>query len=230
MNVQLAPAGTPLSSSYAAAGTAGSWNRVTGIAGNTFSLVDADGTATGITLTQSPTTTLLTGTDPSVHGDDATLLNNGLVTNGAETCLFFHGVQPGRYDVLIYAWLPGQPTVLSRTRQDEAPSTIDVGGAWTGAHAEGVTYARYSVDVGADGELPTHSGLAPNAPAAALNGVQFRLLGTGTTGNDAGMDPGGPGDPGGTTSPHSGGCTTGRSSGFAIVVLFVLVRRRRRAR
>src|ERR1700689_2295377 len=71
-------------STYAAAGGAGEWNTITGIAGPTYNLVATDGT-TGITMSQSPTTTLLTATDASVSGDDAKLLNHGLVTTDEET-------------------------------------------------------------------------------------------------------------------------------------------------
>jgi uncharacterized protein (TIGR03382 family) len=209
------------SSSYAAAGAAGHWNVVTGVAGPSFDLVAIDGSATGVSVSQSPTTTVLTTTDPALSGDDANLLNNGLVTNGAETCLSFHGMQAGTYEVLIYAWLPDQPTVKSRTRQDEAPSTVDVGGAWTGAHVAGVTYARYVVTVDASGELPAHSGLVPGAPASALNAVQIRPLGT------APPDPGPP-------HAHMGGCSTtgGDAGAFSIAVLalsLALLRRLRRA-
>jgi hypothetical protein len=135
INVNFADAGNTPSPSYAAAGAAGAWNTITGVAGPAYTLVGTDGAASGVAMTQSPTTTLLTGGgDPALHGDDATLLDHGLVTTGAETCLMFSGVEPGNYEVLIYAWTPNGPGVMSRTRQDEAPSTIDVGGAWTGAH------------------------------------------------------------------------------------------------
>jgi hypothetical protein len=222
------PAHAP-SSSYAAAGAAGTWNSVSGISGMTFSVVAIDGSATPIMLTQSPTTTLLAVSDPSVSGDDATLLNSGLVTTDAETCLAFTGFQPGDYEVLVYAWMPDQPGVKSRTRQDEAPSTVDVGGAWTGAHVEGVTYARYVVTVDASGALPAHSGLVPGQPSAALNGIQIRPLDTGG-GVDAGGGGGGtPGDAGSDLSPHHGGCSTGGSTGIGmlLVALGFAYRRRR---
>jgi hypothetical protein len=164
------------SPAYAAAGAAGVWNAVTGVSGSSFDLVATDGAPSGVSVSQSPTTTLLTTPDPSLAGDDARLLNAGLVTSDAETCLSFSGFKPGDYEVLIYAWLPDQPSVKSRTRQDEAPSTIDVGGRWTGAHAEGVTYARYVVTVDASGALPAHSGLAPGASMSALNAIQIRPL------------------------------------------------------
>jgi len=236
VNVSFGPDGSGgPSTSYAGAGAPGTWNRVTGLAGGTFHLVATDGTATNVTMTQSPTATLFATTDPSVSGDDAALLDNGLVTSGAETCLFFDGVQPGHYEVLVYAWLPNQPTVKSRTRQDSAPSTIDVGGAWTGAQSEGLTYARYLVDVGSDGKLPTHSGLVPGATAAALNGVQFRPTGNpssdaGTAG-DAGSGGGaGTGGDAGTGGGAHGGCSAAGDPGSSLLAISVVlfgVRRRR---
>jgi hypothetical protein len=233
-------AGGP-AATYAAAGAAGTWNTVTGVAGPAYDLVGLDGMPSGVQVTQSPTTTLLTGGDPSVTGDDAKLLETGLVTTGAETCLMFSGMQPGTYEVLIYAWAPNGAGVLSRTRQDEAPATKDIGGAWTGAHVEGVTYARYVVDVDAGGNLPAHSGLAPSMPSAALNGVQIRPLPSGgadagPTGDDAGGG-NGVGDDASTThhANGGGGCNTGGNAGVLIsfVVLAAGLRRnagrRRRA-
>jgi hypothetical protein len=210
------------SSSYAAAGAAGVWNSVTGIAGSSFKLVAIDGSPSSVSVSQGPTSTVFTTADPSVSGDDAALLDSGLVTGGAETCLFFDGFQAGTYEVLIYAWLPNQPGVKSRTRQDQASSTIDVGGAWTGAHAEGVTYARYVVTVDSSGKLPAHSGLVPGASASALNAVQIRLIG------DAPPEsPNGGGAP-----PQKGGCSyAGGDLGPSVLILlalpFALLRRRR---
>ncbi len=213
------------SAAYAAAGEAGTWNAVAGTAGPTYTLVATDGSPTTVTVSQSPTTTVIMATDPAVSGDDAALLDHGLVTTGAETCLFFKGVPQGTYEVLIYAWLPNQPSVLSRTRQDSAPSTIDVGGAWPGAHAEGTTYARYVVTVGTDGMLPAHSGLAPGAPAAALNGVQIRPLPAGAPDAAPIADP----DAGTSSTPHhGGGCDAGGGAAGWLVVLGAIAFARRR--
>jgi hypothetical protein len=202
------------SSTYAAAGVAGTWNAITGVAGSSFDLVATDGSASGVSVSQSPTTTILTMADPSLGGDDAGLLNAGLVTSDAETCLSFSGFKPGDYEVLIYAWLPNQPSVKSRTRQDEAPSTIDVGGRWSGAHAEGVTYARYVVTVDAGGALPAHSGLAPGASLSALNAIQIRPLSA-------------------TAEIHhdAGGCSvSGGGGGFSLMVLFIAIAAAARSR
>jgi hypothetical protein len=178
INISFGHASGGPSAGYAAAGASGVWNSITGVAGSSFSLAAIDGSPSGVSVSQSPTTTVLTTPDPSVSGDDAKLLNSGLVTTGAETCLSFVGFKPGTYEVLVYAWLPNHPTIKSRTRQDQAPSTIDVGGAWSGTHAEAVTYARYVVTVDSSGSLPAHSGLVPGAPMSALNGVQIRPLST----------------------------------------------------
>ncbi|HUJ57456.1 MAG TPA: hypothetical protein VLX92_03160, partial [Kofleriaceae bacterium] len=186
-NISFGQTSDPPSASYAAAGAAGTWNAVSGVAGPEYALVTIDGSASQVVVSQQPTTTVIATSDPSVTGDDAKLLDHGLVTSSAETCLMFSGMAPGTYEVLIYAWLPDEPTVKSRTRQDEAPSTIDVGGAWTGSHAAGVTYARYVVTVDSSGNLPAHSGLAPDMPSAALNGIQIRPLDS--IGADAGMQP-----------------------------------------
>ena len=236
INVNFSEAGSTPSSSYAAAGGAGMWNTVTGLAGQTFTLFATDGSPTGVTVIQQPTATLITTTDPSVSGDDAILLNHGLVTTNQETCLAFSNMHAGSYEVLVYAWLPLQPTVKSRTRQDEAPSTIDVGGAWPGHHEEGITYARYMVQVSSDGMLPAHSGLAPNAPAAALNAVQIRLLSQGADGAPVGLDAttGGGNNPdgglGGGGGGH-GGCATTRDAGpGALVVGLAIVAGLRRRR
>src|ERR1700689_1497303 len=84
-NVSFGPAGSGPAETYAAAGAAGTWNRIAGQASPevTYHLVATDGSATDVTLTQTPSTTLLAGTDPSVSGDDSKLLNSALVTYDA---------------------------------------------------------------------------------------------------------------------------------------------------
>jgi hypothetical protein len=226
INVNFGP--TAPSPNYAAAGGAGMWNAIAGSPSVTYNLVASDGTPSGVTVSQAPTPTLLAGSDPSVTGDDATLLNNALLTTGAETCLFFNGFSAGTYEVLIYAWVPSQPSVLSRTRQDEAPSTIDVGGAWPGHHAENVTFARYIVTVDSGGMLPAHSGLATGQPSAALNGVQIRPVGVSGGGDSGVIDYG---DASTTPPPppghHGGGCSAGGNAGALVLLALAFVRRRR---
>lgn len=176
------PADAP-SSSYAAAGLPGVWNSIEGqdAPETIYPLVGLDGTPTGVTLHNIGGTDLLSASDPSVSGDDGALLNDALLTftSSLETCLFVDGLEPGTYEVLMYAWMPSAPGVRSRVRHDLGATTADVGGAWTGAHVEGVTFARHVLVIGADGFMGSHSGIVPGMPesaGAALDGFQLRLI------------------------------------------------------
>ena len=75
--------------------------------------------------------------------------------------------------------MPGQPATKSSVHIDTNPNTYLVGGLWTGAHAENVTYARHVVQV-TNGFLGPHSGVPSGgnyAIGAAINGIQLRLMG-----------------------------------------------------
>lgn len=86
--------------------------------------------------------------------------------------------------MLVYAWMPNHPEVLSYTNSDEEPGNPHylVGGAWPGEHEILVTYAKHISHVGPpnlDGRLRVHSGVAPGgnfALGAACNGMQIRKL------------------------------------------------------
>src|SRR5262245_30719567 len=104
-------------------------------------------------------------------------------TSGLETCLFFHALQPGTYEVLCYAWMPNHPTVLSYTNSDEEPGNPHriVGGAGPGQQLEPITYAAHYCNVtsASGGLLRIHSGIVPGhnpADGAACNGIQLRKL------------------------------------------------------
>jgi hypothetical protein len=242
------PANKP-ADTYAAAGLPGVWNSIEGQSGTTYALVGLDGRPTGVTLTQTGATSLLSTSDPSVSGNDAALLNDALITNiaGQEVCLGVHGLQPGMYEVLIYAWMPNAPNVRSRARQDLSTMTIDVGGAWTGTHLEGVTYARWILTIDSSGFLGSHSGIVPGAIAsngAALNAIQIRPLvsgnpdaasspDAGSTAPDAAIDarispPGTDGgmNPSANPTGDSGGCamagTNSDAAAQGAAVIFLL--------
>ena len=171
---------------YGAAGQIGAWNSIEGE--HTpfndpqiiYDLVDLQGNPTGVTLHQFGGLELIAADDPSVDGNDAILLNDALVTHSAnlETCLYIDGLETGTYEVLTYAWMPNHPETLSRVRHDFTPGPVDVGGAWTGEHVEGITYARHIVEV-AGSFMGSHSGNVDGADlriGAALNGIQLRRL------------------------------------------------------
>lgn len=168
--------------SYAAAGLAGHWNAIPAAHGTTTGgLLDVDGAATGATIRQIGGLALLDEPDPAISGDDALLMDDFLVTYLAalESCIFLEGLQPGTYEVLIYARMP-QTWVGSYTSVDQEPGIpySVVGGSWQGAHAPLASYSRHVAIVDASGYLYLHSGIVPGAnplEGAALNGLQVRL-------------------------------------------------------
>lgn len=186
-NIDIGQAGAAPPDSYAAAGHAGHWLSLPATQGVTVTnLVDVNGNATGVIMTQVGGTQTLLVNDPDLSGDDATLMNDFLITHTTtENCLFFSQMQAGEYEVLIYARMPAQPTVFSRTHVDQEPGSPYqlVGGPWPGHHQENVSYSRHIAFVAATGpdagKLGTHSGVAPGgsfAVGAAMNGVQIRRI------------------------------------------------------
>ncbi len=186
-NVDFGAPGAGPPDAYAAAGQPGHWISVPGTQGvNVFNLVDVGGNVTAAWFNQIGGTQTLLVDDPSISGDDATLLEDFLITHTAvENCIFFHDLEPGTYEVIIYAWMPLQPAVLNRTRVDQEPGVPAylVGGAWPGQHELLVTYSLHIAEVAAAGPsagvLGLHSGVPPGGDfvaGAALNGLQVRKL------------------------------------------------------
>ncbi len=185
-NIDFGPADEVPPAHYAAAGRAGVWIGLLAPHGSTTTdLLDVDGVVTDVSVRQLGGTDNRTVDDPGTLGEDGLLLDDYLVTFSAavETCLFFENLEPGPYEVLIYGWMPSQPTVFSYTVADQEPGLPHyiVGGPWGGMHEELVTYSRHLALVQADGILNLHSGIVPGANAglgAALNAVQIRPLTT----------------------------------------------------
>lgn len=183
MNIAIGPPGVTPSDTYAAAGLPGYWNGINTANGSTtFNLKDLNGNVTPVSLDQLGGTQVLSLNDPATSGDDETLMDHCLLTYSAtlETCLFINDLQPGTYEVLIYAWMPAQPSVRAYTNCDEEPGNphLIVGGAWPGQQEELVTYARH-ICVVTTGLLRAHSGIVPGddpALGAAANGIQLRKL------------------------------------------------------
>jgi hypothetical protein len=186
-NFGIGQPGTAPSSTYAAAGKPGLWLSLPGTQGVTvFNLVDVNGTVTGVSMNQIGGTQTLQVSDPALGRDDATLMNDFLITHTTiENCLFFSQMQPGNYEVLIYARMPAQSGVMAKTKVDQEPGvpTQLVGGEWPGYHVENISYSKHVAIVAASGaqagKLGLHSGVAPGgsfAIGAALNAVQIRKL------------------------------------------------------
>lgn len=168
---------------YAAAGLPGHWMKLPGTQGEiVFNLVDIDGNVTNARMSQFGGTETLTVKDRDLTGDDATLMNDFLITHTIiENCLFFNDMEEGEYEVIIYARMPAQPKILAVTNCDQEPGNphLLVGGEWPGQHEEGVSFAVHDAIVTANGQLYMHSGVPAGGSleiGAALNAVQIRKL------------------------------------------------------
>jgi len=170
---------------YRGAGLPGYWNKFEAVDTQAnYALYGLDGILTSASLHQIGGTEIVTtplGGPGNPTGADAVLLGDALVTHTTvENCLFFDTLQPGTYEVLTYAWMPTAPATPNRVHIDTNPAVTTVGGAWTGAQAENVTYARLFVDVTLSGRwLRPHSGVPSGGNygvGAALNGIQIRRL------------------------------------------------------
>lgn len=186
-NIDFGQPGAGPPDTYAAAGQPGHWISIPGTQGVQYlDLVDVNGVVTPVHLSQIGGTETLLVNDPDVAGDDAVLMNDCLVTHTVvENCLFFYDMQPGAYEVVIYARMPARPEVLSQTNVDEEQGNPHylVGGEWPGQHQLYVSYAVHIAEVEAAGPnaglLRGHSGVPDGgslAAGAALNAVQIRQL------------------------------------------------------
>jgi hypothetical protein len=188
-NVDVGEPGSQPPATYAAAGSAGVWNSVRAEHVAPFTpdrtpqdvlLVDVHGNPTNVGFHQYGGMDHVTASDPSVTGDDAALLCDHLATHSTvlESCMYLNGLANGTYEVLTYAWMPNSPGTLQLVRFDDHPGSTLVGGAWPGAHAEGVTYSRDLIEV-TEGHIGFHVGIpggGATVPGAAFNGFQLRLV------------------------------------------------------
>ena len=185
INLDIGDPGNAPASDYAAAGQAGVWNAVPAAHGTTTpNLLDTDGQVTGVSLVQIGGLDNVAVNDPATSGADALLMDDYLVTfnSDLETCIFLDNMQPGTYEVIIYARMPIDSEVLSDTFVDQEPGIphYSIGGVWPGQHQLGISYSRHIAIVGPDGNLDFHSGIVPGEDpmmGAAMNGFQVRFVG-----------------------------------------------------
>ena len=183
INIDFGFPGTAPPFGYRAAGHAGAWNSFTATeSGTNYPLFDVYGQLTGATVSQIGGTEIVVAPllglgDPT--GYDRILLQDAIVTHTTvETCLFFHDLQNGFYEVTSYAWMPTSPSTPNNVHVDTNPTFFLVGAPWGGQHEELVTYARHVVQV-TSGFIGPHSGVPSGGDyltGAALNGIQLRRL------------------------------------------------------
>lgn len=163
-------------SSYGAAGPAGTWNTVGVLpSGYHQPLVGLNGAPTAATIYMIGGTGMLIADDPGTSGGDQALMDDMLtgMNNPVDVCIWVDGLAEGDYEVLTYAKTPNDPVETHRVRVDYGvPGPLYIGGAWPGAHQEGVTFAHHSVYV-FDGEIALHSGEWGALIRSGMNGIQI---------------------------------------------------------
>ncbi len=171
-------AGTP-PASYAGAGSAGVWNNLDGPGGGVSEAVvglDAAPTSVLVELVGGSGGGARTVDDPATVGDAERLMDDFTgggtdATGGIE----FTALENGVYEVILYAWTPGAPDILTGVEPDcDFEGAAAIGGPWPGQLVEGVTHLRHTTTV-TDGTLRlcTAGGLTFEG---ALNGVQLVAL------------------------------------------------------
>ncbi|MEZ6241677.1 MAG: GC-type dockerin domain-anchored protein [Phycisphaerales bacterium] len=179
-NVEWGSPDTAPPASYAGVGLAGVWNTFESMAsGVDLPLVGLDGAPIAVTIRNIGFDVVESFDNPGTSGADQALLDDCFVSynDPVDGCLFMKHVAPGDYRVIMYALAPDDALLKSRLRIDQNLDDPElVGGAWPGAHQEGVTYMRQNATVAADGILNIHSGLFGGEIRSVLNGIQVVRL------------------------------------------------------
>lgn len=171
INIDLGLPGTAPPTGYRAAGMPGFWNVFEATEPTvTYPLVNIHGQPTGATTRQYGGTEILSlplGGPGEPEGAEALLLGDTLLTQTTiETCLFFHGLQNGTWEVTSYAWHPGKPSTQSSVHIDFILTTVLVGGSWSGSLSDPGSYTRHVVPV-TTGFLGPHFGVPPGGDFTA---------------------------------------------------------------
>jgi hypothetical protein len=169
------------SSSYAAEGLAGVWNTFDSMPNfQQQPLVGLDGLPIQATIMNIGFDVIESSNNPATTGDAEALLDDCFTSfnDPIDGCIFLRNIEPGEYRVILYAMAPDDDTLLSRLRIDQNTEDPEhVGGAWTGAHTNGITFMTQTATVAADGRLDFHSGLPSGNIRSVLNGMQVIQLG-----------------------------------------------------
>lgn len=166
-NVDCGPAGTPPSPAYGAgAGQPGVWNEVTAFTNRFLTHLDGTPSTVQVVSVNQPEGGC---DDPATSGDDAALLDDYIEGFFSGASFEVSGLVPGIYDVYAYGYsscAPGFNGFATGFKNSwDAIQQPIVGSTWTGAHQQGVTFAKIRF-VAFDGSLSisvyngTHDGVS----------------------------------------------------------------------
>ncbi len=175
-NVEFGTAGTAPNASYAGVGLGGVWNSFDSMPNfERLALVGLDGQPIAADIMNIGFDVIESADIAGTSGDDAALLDDCFTSfnDPIDGCLFMRFLEPGEYRVIMYGIAPDDVSLLSRLRIDQnTEDPVLVGGSWSGAHEQGVTYMSQIATVGADGRLDIHSGLPSGNIRSVCNGIQ----------------------------------------------------------
>lgn len=173
LNVDIGDAaalGVPSSSYGGAAGQAGDWNGIPTTQSLT-TLHDLNGAPSSVVF-HNPSSFGVSWNHAGTVGDDQALLDD-LGDPGSGGQYRFDNLLPGGYEVWTYAWAPDSSAGLSTvtvTAASEIAATV--GGAWSGAPAEGITHAVHHLVV-TNGSILIDVVPAAGSSFASVNGFQL---------------------------------------------------------
>ena len=179
-NIEFGVAGTAPDPSYAGVGEPGVWNTFDFMPNfQRLPLVGLDGNPIPVDIMNIGFDIIEAAEIPSTTGNDEALLDDCFTSfnDPVDGCLFMRFLEPGEYRVIMYGIAPDDVSLLSRLRIDQnSHDPVLVGGAWSGAHEEGVTYMSQIATVTSDGRLDIHSGLPSGNIRSVCNGIQVIQL------------------------------------------------------
>ncbi len=176
MNIDVCRIGfyDPPSASYGGpAGQAGAWCFV--LPGNSFTLADVHDNGVETAFSSSTGAGVGSSFDhPGTSGDDQLLLDDyaSFGPQGAQIDWNIGPLFEGEYTVYTCAWNPQSSSALTEIAVAGAlQAPQPVGGAWSGAHVLGTTYARHTLHVPAQGFV--HVTATALGSEGCLNGFQL---------------------------------------------------------
>ena len=134
----------------AAAGQPGTWNVISGLEERLVPLVTIDGQPSAVTIEPDLPFGPAAFDNPGTVGDDDALLDDYLDLHSVPAAFHLHGLQPGAYVVLTYAWAPDEAAFKTSVTVNGGDTQL-VGGKWPGGLRLGITHARHLVGI-AEGE------------------------------------------------------------------------------
>ncbi|MCA9304865.1 MAG: hypothetical protein KC996_12160, partial [Phycisphaerales bacterium] len=179
-NIEWGTPETAPPASYGAQGLPGVWNTLGSMTpSQRYNLVGLDGQPIAADIMNIGFDIIESFDNPTTVGDDAALLDDCFTSfnDPIDGCLFMRFLQPGDYRVIMYALAPDDEALESRLRIDQNTEDPEfVGGAWSGAHENGISFMMQNATVGDDGRLDIHSGLLGGNIRSVLNGIQVIRL------------------------------------------------------